>query len=229
MCVINMKQIYKCGIAILAVLIMVIAAGFTNVSASKISKGKKDSSISVSQESEIVLTSEDIYELENYLELVDSDDREALEAVIVFLEENDEMTMEELDSILSSYSGLTRFYANGAVEDIPDRCVIDRRGHFLISPNIKYLNKQGTNLWVKTSSGDRDYPDLPATVSMNLFLGTYCFNKITPYIGFLMDGWGFGFNIHSYKVSRMPKILEHRLDRIFEMFPKLTMILSSIQ
>jgi hypothetical protein len=209
--VIKMRTVIKFATTFFVVLIMLLSIGIGSVSGSTIEKSND------SPEDEVVLTysenKDDLLEAKAALE--DTIDKEAVQAIIAFLESEGEMTLEDIDGILSDYPGWTRFYASGVADPLPNI----RWGVTLIAPSITFkrdFQGNGPTVWIKPRGEEKIFPEAPVTLSMTLFVGVY--NIYGPDKGgkLLTNGWGLNLEHNNYNgLSISKNIIQQRLQLLF--------------
>lgn len=157
-----------------------------------------EKTISTSSSEDVVLSIDDISDIKDVKDnLENPNEKEALQAVIDFVEKEGQITMEELEILLDSY-GIKRIYLSGKIENLPNKVKIIMTGTWIPADKVKLL------------SGEVNSKEAPPsrTVSWTLFLGYYNVHDISP-LRLLMTGFAFGLNIDNYYNQALMKNLFH--------------------
>lgn len=140
--------------------------------------------ISAAEEDEAVLKQENISELVEVRDmLINETEVEAIDKIITYLEDNEEITMDEIEDLLSSYSGL-RINLVGQVDKLPNRLRA-------VIPVALWLPKDNLNLLSGRVNDIKAPPKIE--VSWTFFIGYANMYDIKPCIS--MVGFAFGLSI----------------------------------
>lgn len=168
--------------------------------------------ISASEEDEVVLKQENISELVEVRDMLINDTEvEAINKIITYLEDNEEITMDEIEDLLSTYSGL-RINLVGQVDKLPNRLRA-------VIPIALWLPKDNLNLLSGRVNDIKAPPKIE--VSWTFFIGYANMYDIKPCIS--MVGFAFGLSIDTTTsgVKTRNNILREYINRLMDIFDRL--------
>jgi len=199
----------KKKIVIFLMMVMFLSLNIFNAAASTLSESNDAGDVTdqmIPLEDEVIITSQDISELEdarNYLESLEG--KQALDEVIAFVEENEEATYNDLAEILSG-SIFGPVSVSGTCTESPNfgGAFRFKNGFQVFSPRVK-LDSGYVRVW-----GERE--DAPCIVTMIYFIGYWCVSPSNSYDRVSMIGFGLGIDVNNQNTLQSESVIQNDLN-----------------